>query len=450
MSEFILEHRIQDILPLLPFQKTILYSMLVHPESYQYYELWRYGFHGFFDYKKIVEAWNITRTRYDALRGVFKWEGLKEPLFVIYDNLPTNSEFFDLSRVEEREKRNLLEQIIQNEWRNKIRINCNPIRLAVINISENYSEWIICSNHILFDGWSNAIIMESFFKTYMKLVQGNFYLLSNTIRSKDYYLFIKEEMNKDTHRKFWENYLEGYNPGKKPVTYKGCGKEKVNYIITSELIYNLLQFTNSFGCSMTTVLYTAWAIEVSIEEGRTDVLIGVTVSGRRNFLEKRKGDIVGLLVCTVPLRINCEKHRSVVEVIKGVQRDLLSIEDHMYVEQSYLYELIPDIDNIYRKMLTIQNYPVNINNTEEYSLEFLSSNYVSSSEIAASIKLFMQEKTLEVTYDTNKYSKYEVDAKIERFFEIINEIIKSKNVTISSILSRVDAINTYRTGGKDL
>lgn len=447
MSDFILKNRILDILPLLPFQKTILYSMLVHPESYQYYELWKYGFHGFFNYAKILEAWNITRTRYDVLRGVFKWEGLKEPLFIIYDSLPANSELYDLSEINEKERQSISEQIVQSEWKNRVKISDNPIRLAIIKMTDNYSEWVICSNHILFDGWSNSIIMESFFQTYTMLMQGSLCVSKNVIKYRDYYLFTKEEMEKKMHKNFWANYLTGYHPGTGGVIHKVSGLVKANYIITKELLSDLLQFTNSSGCSLSTILYAAWAILASMEEGSTDILIGVTVSGRKNFFKRRNGEIVGLLVRTVPLRINCEPQHRIIEIIKGIQMDMLSIEDHMYVEQDYLYELIPDIDNIYRKMLTIQNYPVNMNGAEDYSLEFLSSYYVSSAEIAASIKLFMKEKTLEVAYDADKYSKYEIDIKIEFLFQIIREIEKNMDGTISDILGNMNCFNTYKTGG---
>lgn len=438
MSDCIFEHRILDILPLLPFQKTILYSMLVYPESYQYYELWKYEFHGFFSYEKILEAWNITRTRYDVLRGVFKWEGLKEPLFIIYNNLPANSHLYDLSKIDKKEKRNISEQIVRNEWQNRVKISDNPIRLTVIKMTDNYSEWVICSNHILFDGWSNSIIMQSLLQTYILLIQRRLCVPKNATKYRDYYLFVKEEMGKIAHKKFWQNYLAGYHPGTRGVIRKVGNFAKSSYIIANELLSDLLQFTNSFGCSLSTVLYVAWAMLACVEEGSTDILIGVTVSGRKNFFKRRNGEIVGLLVCTVPLRINCEQQHRIVEIIKGVQMDLLSIEDHMYVEQSYLYELIPDISKIYRKMLIIQNYPVNIDNTETYSLEFRSSYYVSNAEIAASIKLFTKEKTLEVTYDTDIYSKYEIDVKIGLFFQIISEIKSNKDETISDILSKVN------------
>ena len=109
--------------------------------------------------------------------------------------------------------------------------------------------------------------------------------------------------------------------------------------------------------------------------------------------------MVGLFIRTMPLRIKLTRYEVIAEIVKKVQFDLLHIEEHMFVEQRYLNELVPNIDKIYRTILTVQNYPVEIENTETYSLHFLSSYYEPIVEISASIKLFMEYKTLEVAYD---------------------------------------------------
>ena len=77
---------------------------------------------------------------------------------------------------------------------------------------------IISNHHILYDGWSNGIILKEFFKAYHELCQGGQSLkLPVKPPFKEFIKWIQSQ-DRNKQEQFWREYLAGFEtPTELPI-----------------------------------------------------------------------------------------------------------------------------------------------------------------------------------------------------------------------------------------
>ncbi|KAH0428043.1 nonribosomal peptide [Colletotrichum camelliae] len=76
--------------------------------------------------------------------------------------------------------------------------------------------------------------------------------------------------------------------------------------------------TSGLGVTATTILRAAWALVISRFNGFSDAVFGVTSSGRNASFDGIE-TVMGPVIATVPLRINCDRSRTVIDFLTGLQ-----------------------------------------------------------------------------------------------------------------------------------
>ncbi|TKI86495.1 hypothetical protein FC695_39355, partial [Bacillus cereus] len=117
-------------------------------------------------------------------------------------------------------------------------------------------------HHILFDGWSNSIILQEFIKVYRELIKGDVPSSINKKKFKEYILW-QQKQDKSKQKLFWEQYLnelteqinlsnKNSNQLKKAKTYvKEIDKEQSD---------RFRSFVSNQGVTLATLFYTAWGL----------------------------------------------------------------------------------------------------------------------------------------------------------------------------------------------
>ena len=85
----------------------------------------------------------------------------------------TNGFFHDLSDKNSAQKKTALEEIKVNDRRETFDLRRVPFRVILCKLDEKRYEMVISNHHILYDGWSNGIILKEFFNTYRQLSTGD-------------------------------------------------------------------------------------------------------------------------------------------------------------------------------------------------------------------------------------------------------------------------------------
>ncbi|HLP48916.1 MAG TPA: condensation domain-containing protein, partial [Candidatus Kapabacteria bacterium] len=345
---------IENILALTPLQEGMLFHYLQDPQSRLYCEQLSLEISGPIDFTRFKEAWNAVCRTNEMLRTVFRWEKLEKPSQIILKEHHCHVRFHDLpgkGAVEKKtaEKKTALAEIKANDRREGFDLRGVPFRVILVKLSANEFVMIISNHHILYDGWSNGIILREFFQAYHSLKIPAKPLFKEFVRWL-------QNQDKSEQEKFWHAYLADFEtPTELSIKKKSEGTgETGDYaiILAKNLKARLEVFVKTNRVPLAAIFYTAWGLLLQKYEGSADVIFGTTVSGRSAELRGIE-NMVGLFINTVPLRIQTTSCEKLIDVVLGTDQILREREGF---ENTSLVEIsrIPLFDTI----LAIENYPL--------------------------------------------------------------------------------------------
>jgi tyrocidine synthetase-3 len=303
---------IADIVALTPTQEGMLFYYLRDPRSSHYFEQLSLLLTGEIDFNCFRRAWGSVVETNEMLRAQFRWERVKNPVMVVLETHSPQIIYHDLSKgnLSEKEKKNSLNEIKVKDREAGFNLNSVPFRITLCKLEKDRYEMIVSNHHILYDGWSNRIVLEDFFLSYLNLVRHKFPQKPARPRYKEYINFLLKR-DKAAQENFWKAYLKEFR-GKPEFSFKqendtspsfpGAAVSFYNVDFSKPLKERLETFTTTLKITLSTLIYSAWGLLLQRYCNSEDVVFGTTVSGRATGI-KGIEDIVGLFINTVPLRV---------------------------------------------------------------------------------------------------------------------------------------------------
>ena len=163
---------VADILELTPMQEGMIFHYMYDFESEQYFEQLSLNVTGVVKYEEIKKAWNFVAENNEILRTVFRWDKLEKPIQIILKEKQIPIRQFDISYGNREEREKLLEDIRQKDKEEGIDLGIEPFRVTLCKLDKEEYEMIISNHHILYDGWSNGILLKEFLEAYAEFVEG--------------------------------------------------------------------------------------------------------------------------------------------------------------------------------------------------------------------------------------------------------------------------------------
>ncbi|MDQ1351407.1 MAG: hypothetical protein QG657_1709, partial [Acidobacteriota bacterium] len=361
------KRNVEDMMGLTAMQEGMLFHYLTDPGSKQYFEQIRLRLTGKPDVGLFKEAWQAIVNSNEMLRSVIKWEKLDEPVQIVLKEKEIPFRVHDFSSEPKDRQPALLEKVREEDKNQPIDLANEPIRLTLCILDDREVEMLITFHHIIYDGWSNGIIMKEFVGAYEALCRGQ---KPRRLRKTKYKEFFKwyRSLPGDKQDEFWKSYLEGfdtrtslpYDRGKL-TDINGVKTHKITLLPDfKERVDNCLQVHN---ITLAAFMFTAWGLLLQRYNNSLDVIFGVTVSGRAPAV-KGIENIVGLFINTLPLRLKLEApgedtignlfHRV------GIHLNELSAHGH---EQTPLTRIrkfasIGKENDLFDSIVVIDNYPL--------------------------------------------------------------------------------------------
>ena len=335
------KNNIKNIYPLSPMQMSMLYHSLKigDPSRDAYFRQYVLTVKGELDFDTFKKSVDILVQRYDILRTAYIYEKVKQPVQVVFKERPVSVEFKDISDLTESEKHLYIE-----EFKNKNRNHgfdlskSTLLRMDIIKWAQKDYRIISCHHHILMDGWCMGIVLGELFKIY-SAVLDNTPLNLDKVHPYSNYIMWLEKQDKAEARKYWCDYLKGYEklatvPCSKANDKKDYLLEESTFDIDKEITLRLEMLARDNGITMSTVVQILWGFILHSYTETKDVIFGTVVSGRPASLEG-VGSIVGLFINTVPVRI---------KFVDGIGFRYLARE----VQESILLVLLLEKPSLYR------------------------------------------------------------------------------------------------------
>ncbi|HLP46658.1 MAG TPA: amino acid adenylation domain-containing protein, partial [Candidatus Kapabacteria bacterium] len=350
---------IRNILALTPMQEGMLFHYLQDPQNGLYFEQLSLEISGEIDAALFERAWNAVIESNEMLRAVYRWEKLEKPSQIILKEHKCSVVFHDLTT----QKKLPLAVIKENDRRNTFDLHRVPFRVILCKLAEKRYEMIISNHHILYDGWSNGIILKEFFKIYHELTQSG--QVPQFPIKPPFKEFIKwvQSRDKNKQEQFWREYLADVETATElPLKNKiatAAGTGGYSFILDADLSSKLDVYSKNDRVTPAAIFYTAWGILLQKYGGSQDVVFGTTVSGRSGDIKEIE-NMVGLCINTIPLRIQSIPGETIGAAIIRTNRQLREREAF---ENTALVDIgshsnLGGPGSLFDTILAIENYPL--------------------------------------------------------------------------------------------
>lgn len=318
---------------------------------------------GMLSIETLATAWQYTINQYEILRTSVHPHPTHEALLVCRRNLQTGIGHEDWTNLDPHKIHEHLLRYIDEDKKRGLSLEDSPSsRLTCVAVSENHHRLIWTCHHLLLDGWSSAVVVNSLMTNYRNVCQG---IKDQPTEKLPYsaYRRIISHLDSDTATDYWRSVLTdvaqpsliGSSPHllEKPlletVSQKGIAGESDSVIIN---------FSKTHGITAATIAQSAWALLVGMLSQQDRVIIGLTVTGRPSGIEN-SDTIVGNLANIIPLPVNLDSELSIVKWLKENQSRQFSAREYDYVPYNEIIELGESScrNGFFDALLIVENLP---------------------------------------------------------------------------------------------
>lgn len=354
---------VKDIYPLTDSQKGMLFHYTVDPDSEDYFGQIHCPLNGKIDKDLFERAWRDVVRNNPVLSTVYVYENIDEPVQVVCDTDKTSS--FSVCKIKDGMTDNeFIEKFLKEDREKNFVLDQFPLSRVVIAELEDHDEFILSFPHISLDGWSIFIILRELIENYCSLVtEGKTCQFENKGDLKEFINY-QRKLDYTEAEKYWKEYLTDFIEKNEiwgiAVENDDIGSfVQKNISLSKKETDDLNEKAKINGVTVNVLLQCALAMCITKFSGNKDVVFGTTVSGRNCELDNINS-ITGLLINTLPVRINLGKHNDIPSLLTSIQNDIFARRDHEYVSLAKIKTICKADSNheLFDILYIFENYPV--------------------------------------------------------------------------------------------
>lgn len=432
----IASENVKDVMALSPMQESMLFSYLVNKNHEKYIAQVCYRLIGTLKMDMIIKSWELVIHQNDALRTIFRWEKLKEPIQIILKQHLVNIQIIDLRGRRLKNLKSFIKDEMIKDRRDRFDIRKTSYRIKIYWIADKEAYMLLSDFSIIYDGWSNSIMINEFLCNYHNLVDRKVIKFKEKREYKDYISWLKAQSQKKYY-KFWSNCLEDYNILQiKRDPEKDFGEKCAAYrfSLSSVMEKKIKNYVAQSQITLASFLYALWALWNFKFEDIIDILFGVTVSGRPSTLEGMES-VMGVFINTIPLRVRIDPSMSFYQLASNIHEFMIKAKEYENYPLAKIKSCCKKSRNskLFNTLIVIQNYPIEKYNNKYVNIELFDSYDHTDFDIVIGV-LVWDSINIDIRYDPEMFTNIAIQ-KIETFFlEIINEITKNKkNETLATL-----------------
>jgi len=362
---------IEDILALTPMQEGMLFHYLKDPGRDYYFVQLSLEISGEIDIKCFEQAWNFVIQTNEMLRAVFRWETVENPVQMVLKEHRLEPKYYDFSNKRNDEKQKLREEIKTKDRKETFDLRFVPFRVILCKIDKSSYEMVVSNHHILYDGWSNGIILREFFQSYFDLAEQKTPVRPAKIKFKEYIKWL-EKQDAAKQKEYWREYLKDFDTASKiPVKHITAKAKKTrikgadphHFRLTGDTINQLENFVKRYKITLAALLYVSWGLLLQKYNNTNDVIFGTTVSGRSAKIKSIE-DIVGLFINTLPLRVQSWPDEAITDLLYRINKMVQIREEYESTPLVRIKECInmstalDTKEELFDSIVVIENYPL--------------------------------------------------------------------------------------------
>ncbi|BAY50143.1 amino acid adenylation domain-containing protein (plasmid) [Scytonema sp. HK-05] len=360
------KNNIEDIYQLSPMQQGMLFHTLYAPDYGVYCQQFNCTFTGKLDVEAFTAAWQQVVARHVVLRTAFVWERQDQPLQVVSRQVKLPIEIHSWIGLSPQEQQQQLQAFLESDQNRGFQLTKAPLmRLTLIQMSDDVYQFVWSYHHILLDGWSLPLVFKEVLLFYEAKSLGQQLQLPPTRSYREYVAWLQKQ-NLAQAEEFWRQTLFGVTAPTPLVIDKAHHSKSLQQsysekilLLSSEATTALVSFARKYQLTLNTLVQAAWASLLLRYSGETDVVFGVTVSGRTAPIISVES-IVGLFINTLPMRVGVTDEDTVLPWLKQIHKQQVEITSYEYTPLVQIQRLsdVPQGLPLFESIVVFENYPV--------------------------------------------------------------------------------------------
>lgn len=293
--------QIEDIYPVTPMQEGLIALNDLRPGSYVSQRVYKIG--GDVDLRKLEAAWTKTMDAHPPLRTRLvrcSDDGSTHQLIV------RNQMTFDINQD--------LKAYLADDASRLMGLGTPLVRVAMIcNVETSSRFCVVTMHHCIYDAWSMSLLLGQVRDAYH----------GGSLAPQTFRQFVKYVLQANHNSaEYWKGELEDMRAEPFPALPSQTYSPKTT---ESETLSIRLPQSDTLPASTTlaTCIQLAWAVTVASYTGVSDVVFGLTVSGRASpvpGIDK----MAGPTIATIPLRVRLRSGVSIREELLELQKHVIS------------------------------------------------------------------------------------------------------------------------------
>lgn len=360
--------KVEDIYELSPMQQGILFHTLYDRATPVYFEQLLCQLQGNLNPIAWKAAWEWVVQRHSILRSGFYWEGVEEPLQVVYPTVELTWVEQDWQTLSEGDRQSQFEAFLAGDRDKGFDLEqAPPMRFALFRWTEQTWQFLWSHHHLLLDGWSMSIVLQEVFTIYDACSRQADRVKPNLQPPRPYrdYILWRQQQDRDRAKQFWQQRLQGFtaptNLGFANLTPPSPSQTRYNQHncqLSPAIADRLQSLAREHHLTLNTIIQGTWALLLSRYTGDPEVVFGATVSGRSASLPGIES-MVGLFINTLPVRIAVEGSLDLLSWLQQIQTQHLEQEQYAYFPLAEIQSLsdIPQGVSLFESIIVFENYP---------------------------------------------------------------------------------------------
>ena len=345
---------LQEVLPLTPLQQGLLFHALYDQAAPDVYTVQTsLELQGTIDAARLKQACALLLQRHPNLRARIIHEGLERPVQIIPHSITLHWREEDFAN-----RPAACERFLAEDRGRRFDLASGPLmRFALLRLEVERFVFVLANHHLLLDGWSMPVLVKELFALYSS--NGQARLEDVTAYSR--YLEWLVQQDQDTALARWREYLAGVDaPTLLAPSLAGSETPQppktFHCALAASLSEQLSKTTRAHGITPSTLMQGLWAVLLARMTGQQDVIFGTVVSGRNAELPGIER-MPGLLINTVPMRVQLQPEEPVMKLLARIQAAQASMIAAQHVGLPEMQRAM-GLDVLFDTIAVFENYPL--------------------------------------------------------------------------------------------
>nr|WP_163500586.1 non-ribosomal peptide synthetase [Halomonas socia] len=297
-------NNIQDIYPLAPLQEGILFHYRLQEEGDAYVTPRLLGFDSRERLEAFIAGFNQLIARHDILRTAVLWEGLREPVQVVYRQAELALEWLTVDIDSSQSAAEQLNAKV-DPVHHRLDVRRAPMLRALAAHDAMQGRWLmqLPGHHLVMDHTTLELLVEEI----ALIQQGREDELPKPLLFRNFIAQTRLGVSQEEHEAFFREQLGDVEEPTAPfglldVHGDGSEIEEMRVPLETVLAQQVRQQARRHGVSTASLFHLAWALVLSKITGRNDVVFGTLLFGRMQGAEGAERAL-GMFINTLPIRI---------------------------------------------------------------------------------------------------------------------------------------------------